>query len=58
MREFDVLTDTRKVYRAVGETGEDACERVADLKRVTVIAWREPRVQLNVGAIDTIEESI
>lgn len=32
-----------------GSSGEDAARRCADALGVTVIAWREPRVQIRVG---------
>jgi hypothetical protein len=49
MQTFDVLTADNKVIRWTGEDGEDACRRVADAKRVTVVAWRHPKVELVIG---------
>ena len=45
------LTDGR-VVRWKGKDGLDACIRYADAHPgcFAVIAWREPRVKLNVGA--------
>jgi len=47
--EYDVQADTGKVYRMHAPSPGDACERVADLHNVTVIAWRTPRVALMPG---------
>jgi len=46
---YELKLEGGTVARWEGTSGEDAAERYADAHRVTVIAWREPRVQLNVG---------
>ena len=48
-RKYDLLTADNKVIEWTGESGEDAARRAADAKRVTVVAWREPKVSLQVG---------
>lgn len=46
---YELKLDTGKVVEAVGEDGEDAARRYADLHGVTVVAWRAPRVGIHVG---------
>jgi hypothetical protein len=47
--EWEILAADGKVYAMSGDSPEHACERVADLYRVTIVAWREPRIALVIG---------
>jgi len=47
--EFEVLAQGGKVYVMPAQTWQQACERVADLYRVTVVAWREPSIAFVPG---------
>jgi hypothetical protein len=47
---YELKLASGAVARWEGTGGENAAERYADVHRgATVIAWREPRVQLSVG---------
>lgn len=50
MTKYELLTADNRVIEWPGENGEDAARRCADCKRVTIVAWREPRVQLRIWA--------
>jgi hypothetical protein len=52
VRTIEVKDSTGKVYRMPAEVGKEyhACYRVADLHRVAVVAWREERAGLVIGA--------
>lgn len=48
---YELKLASGEVARWEGTSGVNAAERYADAHRdAVVIAWREPRVQLNVGA--------
>jgi hypothetical protein len=49
MQVYELKLADGKVVTWTGTDGVDAAVRCADAKQVTVIAWRTPRVQLNVG---------
>jgi hypothetical protein len=40
MYDYQVKAATGKVYPVTAKTPEDACRRMADLHRVTIVAWR------------------
>ena len=40
---FEIRDDTGRVWRMSGRDHEHAARRVADLHRVTVVAWRQSR---------------
>lgn len=50
MTTFEVLDVAGRVRRIADDDPIRACERVADLHRVDVVAWRYPRVDVVVGA--------
>ena len=43
MTVYQVKDDTGKVYRLADSDPIRACQRVADLYGVTIVAWRESR---------------
>ena len=47
---YELKLKDGRVVEATGETPEEAAKRYADLHRVTVVAWRAPRVGIFVGA--------
>jgi len=47
--QWEILAAGGKVYVMAAATPEEACERVADLYGVTVVAWREPSIALVIG---------
>lgn len=47
--EFDVRADNGRTYRIHAESPGSACERVADMHGVSIVAWRTPRAMLAVG---------
>ncbi len=49
MRKYELKLADGSVVTWQGKDGVDAAVRYADAKQATVLAWREPRVQLNVG---------
>ena len=49
MTKYELLTADNRVIEWPGKDGEDAARRCADCKRVTIVAWRKPRMQLRVG---------
>ena len=49
MQTYQLLTADNVVIDWQGKDGVDASKRCADARQVTIIAWREPRVQLRVG---------
>lgn len=48
-REFDLKLADGRVVQWHGRDGADAARRYVDCKGGTVVAWREPRVQLVIG---------
>lgn len=42
MKAYEIKTADGKVYPMSAEDPIEACQRVADLYRVNVIAWRQP----------------
>lgn len=49
MYEYEVKAADGRVFRMRDSDPERACQRVADLHQVTVVAWRYPRVTLQTG---------
>lgn len=50
---YEVKDAAGKVYQMDGDSPEHASQRVADLHRVTVVAWRHPRTTIVVGCQTT-----
>lgn len=46
---YELKLSDNRVITWQGSDGIDAATRCADALQVTVVAWRTPRVQLNVG---------
>jgi len=49
MRRYELLTADGKTITWPGEDAINAAERAADCLRVTIVAWRELRVSIEVG---------